>query len=215
MALAMDAMTLTIMPLSPGARRRGHRHRSAPAARRRQPSRRSATHSISTSCWCIRDQDLSEDDQLRAAGYFGKVACPPPARQWTHARRRLRHAVHDGDQHRRERQADRRLRRRRDVVPPRHQLLPRAASRHAALFDEAAVLGRQYLLLQHVQGLREHPARAARPARRPQGAAGARLQAARAARSRQDRSRQRSATTSSRSSSPIRRPAGRRSISAG
>ena len=28
----------------------------------------------------IRDQQLSEDDQLRAAGYFGKVADAPQAR---------------------------------------------------------------------------------------------------------------------------------------
>ena len=101
----------------------------------------------------FREQELSEDDQLRAAGYFGKV----------HIRRKpvttrdpggaVRHAVHAGHQHRRERQIHRRVRRRRDVVPPRHQLLPGAAPGDLALFDEAAVLGRQHLLLQHVQGL--------------------------------------------------------------
>ena len=54
------------------------------------------------------------------------------------------------------------------------------------------------------------PRHAARQARRPEDAAGARLQAARAHRSREGRCKRAPAPRSSRSSSPIRRPARRR-----
>ncbi len=79
----------------------------------------------------FREQELSEDDQLRAAGYFGKVhvrrkpvTTRDPGGAFDTPFMLVTNIVENG-------KADRRVRRRRDVVPPRHQLLPGAAPRDA------------------------------------------------------------------------------------
>ena len=207
-------MTVSVVPLSPalGAEIKG--------VDLRKPLDAAAVKAINDAfdqhiVVVFRDQELSEDDQLRAAGYFGKV----------HIRHRPANGRTPGGEY------DTPFMMVTNIVENGkaigafgdgemwfHHDTSYYPQPHRATFLYAMklhVMGRPDLLLQHVQGLRQHPARAARPARRPQGAAGARLQAARAHRSRQGRRSTRSCITSSRSSSPIRRPAGSRSTSAG
>ena len=158
------------------------------------------------------DQKLSQEDLLRATGYFGEMGelrRPPKYRPPGFSQHAARH--HDDLEHPRERRADRRAARRRDDVPPRHDPLPRCRQGDAALFGRDPRHRRQHAVRQRLCRLRHaRPRRSAtgwKAARRSITTITARCRRATA------RAPRPSANASIRCSAPTRTPSARRSMS--
>ena len=161
----------------------------------------------------VRNQNLNEEQQLRAAEIFGKVAYrrrpvagDGPGGDYDTPFMLVTNIVENGKPIGAFGDGEMWFHHDTSYYPEPH----RATLLYA---HEADDVGRRDLFLQHVHGIRQDSARAARQARRPQGPADARLQAPRAPQPRHRRPRRRSATTGSRSLSRTRRRAGNRSMS--
>ena len=175
-----DVIDIEVTPLSAacGAEIKGvDLTRPLTAARRCRPSRTPGRKHL---VLVFRGQKVTQDDQLRFASYFGDLGSrkkAPDALRSPHRRRAAgpREGA-AGQQHQGRRRADRRIRRRRVLVPHRFRLYVAALQVHVPLCARIAVDRRQHHVLQHVQGLRGGAAGAQGEAQGQEGAAHPRIQ---------------------------------------
>ena len=128
----------------------------------------------------FRGQKVSQDDQLRFASYFGDLGSRKKAPEKLRSRAEGIQQDHEKGparhQHQGRRQSDRRVRRRRILVPHRFRLFVATLQVHVPLCARTAVHRRQHDVLQHVQGLRGGAGRAQGEAQGQEGAAHPRIQ---------------------------------------
>src|SRR5712671_1330486 len=104
----------------------------------------------------FRGQRFSQEDLIRATGYFGEIG-PLSADEIFPQRLREAPAQHHVDiKHQRERRNDRGAAGRRDALPSRHDPRRAAAHRHAVIFGGDPEPWRRYAVRQWLRGLR-HP----------------------------------------------------------